>query len=392
MKWPTYYFYLLIGFSVSNLGNWIYLIALNVFIWNLTNSPAAVAGLYIIGPFIRIICNFFAGSIIDRSQKKPIVIWTDIIRGIIVCLMPFADSLFIIYLLIAMTNVASSFFGPSSMFLISTLIHDEDKQRFNSLNSTFSSGAFMIGPAIAGGIIAISSTSIAMWTNGISFFICALFLTFIPNKEEKTTNEQNLITISMVKKDMQLVLAYSKKIRAFSLFLCIYSISLMIAFALDSQEMTFLLEHLNVSESLYGLSVTIAGIGSLIGGIVATVLAKTFSVKTYIGVGFPLTLFSYLSFYATDSFTIALISFIFLGFFMAFSNAGYATLFQTTIEPTIIGRFTSIVSLYQSVLQISFTLIIGLLCEWYSIQAVTVTFSMLGFLLSLYVCKLMLRK
>ena len=95
------YLLLIGGFGLSNLGNWIYLIALNLSVWHLTHSPAAVAGLYIVGPFARIIANFFVGSIIDRHDKRRIIIWSDIVRGIIVCVMPFVGSIWMIYILIA---------------------------------------------------------------------------------------------------------------------------------------------------------------------------------------------------------------------------------------------------------------------------------------------------
>lgn len=33
-RWPRYYLAFLIGLGVSNIGNWLYLIALNVFVWH----------------------------------------------------------------------------------------------------------------------------------------------------------------------------------------------------------------------------------------------------------------------------------------------------------------------------------------------------------------------
>ena len=117
-RWPRYYLAFLIGLGVSNIGNWLYLIALNVFVWRLTESPAAVAGIYIVGPVIRIISNVVAGSLIDRMNKKKLVILVDVSRALFIFLMPYASELWMIYLLIACTNVASTFFGPSSTDLI----------------------------------------------------------------------------------------------------------------------------------------------------------------------------------------------------------------------------------------------------------------------------------
>ena len=386
-KWPIFYYYLFIGIGVSNLGNWIYMIALNVFVWHLTNSAAAVAGIYIVGPFTRIICNFFVGSIIDRRNKKTIVVMADIFRGLFVCLMPFAQSVGTIYFLLIVTNIATSFFGPSSTALISSLVKTEDRLRFNSILSTLSSGAFMIGPALGGIIIKFSSISMAMWVNSFTFIICALFLQLLPYIATSKIKEEKRL-FQTLKEDYQLVYNYAKEIPIFSKFLLLYSIALMIAFALDSQEVTFLLSILSISDDLYGITVTVAGIGAVVGGIVATAFATKYSISSYIKVGFFLTLVSYLIFYSSPSYLVAVISFITLGFFMAFSNSGYATYYQESIPVNIMGRFTSIVNLIQSALQVLFTMIIGFLADIFSLQLVTISFAMIGVIISIGICKL----
>ena len=395
-KWPRYYYLLLIGFGISNLGNWIYLIALNVFVWRLTQSPAAVAGIYIVGPIIRVVCGFFVGSLIDRMNKKALVVGSDIARGVFVLCMPFVDSIILIYVLIALANIASMFFGPSSMYFISTLVDDNHRLRFNSLNATLSSGAFMIGPAIGGAILAVTSISVAMWANALSFFICAFILSLIPYRKEHISQplqQASIRTASQrivqtIKADYQIVIDYGKKHTILRYFVIIYSIALMIAFALDSQEMTFLISVLHISEELYGLTVTIAGIGAVIGGLCATALASKFQVGTYIKVGFTLTLLSYLVFYSSPTYLISTISFVTLGFFMAFSNSGYATYYQQAVDANIMGRFSSIVNIIQSILQVIFTLLIGTLSDVFSLRFVTIIFSALGLLLSLLLWKI----
>lgn len=391
MKWPKHYVYLLTGLGVSQLGNWIYLIALNVMIWNLTHSPAAVAGLYIIGPLVRIICNFFVGSYIDRWDKKKTVITTDLIRGFFVCLMPFVDQLWLIYALVGATNIASTFFGPSSTYLITVHVQDEHKQRFNALHSTLNSGSFMIGPALAGVILAIFHPGVAMWLNGVTFFLCAILLTFLPNEANLLHSSYSKITWRTIKKDWQSTIVYAKKLRIFIQLIMIYSIALMIAFALDSQEMTFLLAHLHISEGLYGLTVTIAGIGAIVGGFLATAFAKKFSSVSYLKVGFLLTMLSYLGFYLANSYSIAVVCFVTLGLFMAFSNTGFATLYQTTVHSEMMGRFSSMLNLIQSLLQVMFTVIIGFLAEWFSLQWTTVIFASIAVILAILLSFVSLR-
>ncbi|MCY8498651.1 hypothetical protein P8917_17110 [Bacillus atrophaeus] len=49
---------LLLGIGISNLGEWVYLIALNLIVLNMTDSTTAVAGLYIIKPIAAILTTF----------------------------------------------------------------------------------------------------------------------------------------------------------------------------------------------------------------------------------------------------------------------------------------------------------------------------------------------
>ncbi|AWE07608.1 MFS transporter [Lysinibacillus sp. 2017] len=379
------YVLLLTGLGVSNLGNWIYLIALNLSVWHLTKSPAAVAGIYIVGPIARILCSFFAGSIIDRHNKKRLLIWSDIIRGVIICIMPFFSSIWGIYTLIFLTSMVGSFFHPSSTFMITKIVQTEDRPRFNAINSILSSGCFMIGPALSGAIIAISNTSVAMWVNAVTFFLCAWMISLLPNVEEVNEKARSFVTLSMIKSDFQQVWQFIKLKPSLRTFILLYSLALMIAYSLDSQEMSFLKDFHQVSDTVYGVIVGITGIGAILGGIAAAAFVKKISLITYIGAGFTMTLFCYFIFYFSQSLVSAIIAFIALGFFMAFSNTGYATLYQKSIPTSIMGRFGSTLSLFESVVQIGFTLLLGLFAEWFTIRLVTSIFAFLGCILAISV-------
>ncbi|MEK4628426.1 MAG: MFS transporter [Solibacillus sp.] len=385
MPFKKEYVLLLSGLGISNLGNWIYLIALNLSVWHLTESPAAVAGIYIIGPIAHILSSFFAGSIIDRSNKKRILIWSDIARGIIVCIMPFMSSIWLIYSLIFLANIASSFFYPSSTFMITKLVNEEHRQRFNAINSILSSGCFMIGPALGGAIIALSSTDVAMWINGVTFFLCAWLLSLLPNIETTYNKTRSIVTLTMIRHDFYTVWQFIKKHPALRTFIMLYSVTLMIAYSLDSQEMSFLKQFHEVSDTSYGVIVSLTGIGAIIGGFAAAAFVHKLSLTTYIGAGFSLTLLSYFIFYASPILIIGIIAFITLGFFMAFSNTGYATLYQKSIPTELMGRFGSTLKLFESSIQISLTLLLGFLAEWFSIQLTTSIFGFLGLLFALIV-------
>ena len=73
---------LLGGIGISNVGGWVYLIALNLIILNETGSPLAIALLYILGPIATICSNAWAGSLIDRVNTRRLMMGLDVFREI----------------------------------------------------------------------------------------------------------------------------------------------------------------------------------------------------------------------------------------------------------------------------------------------------------------------
>ncbi|MES1046699.1 MFS transporter [Bacillus obstructivus] len=373
---------LLSGIGISYLGNWIYLIALNLSILELTGSAAAVAGLYIIRPIAVLLTNTWAGSVIDRVNKRYLMIAIDLIRGVLVFCIPFIGSLWIIYTILLMINIVGSFFGPSSSVYITKLIPRDNRKRFNSIMSMTNSGAFLLGPAIAGILIMHVGTELCIIINAVTFLVCAFFIYLLPNVDEKSNNPQLQIHWKMIMKDWIIVKNFVLKARNFIIIYLLFQLALLIGFSLDSQEVTFIKQNIKLSDRDYGIIVSITGIGSLTGAAVAAILAKKLQLKLYLGVGMLLTSVGYVGFYSSYNFLTATLAFIFLGFFMAFANAGYATFFQNNVPIEIMGRFSSIADMFQGVVQIGLTLLLGLFAEWFTLQLVCLIFSIVGTVLA----------
>lgn len=392
MKFWRNYRLLIGGFGFSNLGNWIYLVALNVYVLNLTDSAAAVAGIFIIGPIARIFTSFFAGSLIDRANKRKLMITTDMIRGGLIIFLPFLQSIWLIYIILFLANIASSFFGPSSTYYITKFVKEEDRTRFNALLGSFNSGAFMVGPALSGALIYLFNPSIAIWVNSFTFFVCALVLLYLPDVDERVEKVRQPLTFRMLKSDFLTVFQFAKHRRRFITIYLVYQLALMIAFSLDSQEVTFIKQNLGASESVYGFILSVTGIGAILGGLLAAAAASKFSLKAYIGFGFSLTMIFYTIFYASSSLWVAVTSFVLLGFFMAFSNAGYDSFYQKSVPPELMGRFGSVGLFLQSSVQILFTFLLGTLAEVFTLQPVAVILGSIGILLALVLFSILYAK
>ncbi|WP_110926224.1 MFS transporter [Bacillus massiliglaciei] len=374
---------LIMGIGISNLGAWIYLIALNVAILNVTGSAAAVAGLFIIKPLSLLITNPWAGSVIDRVNKRKLMIAIDMIRGGLILIIPFISSVWIIYLVVFLVNIAGAFFGPSSSVMITKLVSPENRKTFNSLMSMVNSGSFLIGPALSGFLILHFTTDIAIFINAVSFFVCAWFIYFLPDAEEPLAARRVPVQLVTIKKDWQKVFHFIKKANYFMVIYVLFQCAMLIGFVLDSQEVTYIKQNLNLSDQKYGLLVSVSGIGALAGAAAAAALSNKLSLRFYMGAGMLLSGIGYFCFYSASAFILASFSFLLLGFFMSFANAGYATFFQNNVPVEIMGRFGSAAEMIQGVLQIILTLLLGLMAEWFSLQAVCLIFSSVSILFSL---------
>ncbi|WP_212933643.1 MFS transporter [Robertmurraya siralis] len=369
---------LILGIGISYLGNWIYLIALNLSILELTGSAAAVAGLYIIRPIAILLTNTWAGSVIDRVNKRRLMIMIDLVRGLLVFCIPFIGSLLIIYALLLLINIVGAFFGPSSTVYIAKLVPQENRKRFNSIMSMTNSGAFLLGPAIAGVLIMYFGTELCMMINAVTFLVCAFFIFLLPNVEEGQHRNRERVGWQLLINDWRTVTTYVMKAKFFMIVYALFQTAMLIGFALDSQEVTFIKQILQLSDWEYGVIVSITGVGALAGAFVSAVIAKKVPLKWYLGAGMFLTSVGYAWFYSSNSFITATAAFVFLGFFMAFANAGYATFFQNNVPVSIMGRFGSMADMLQGIVQIGFTLILGFLAEWFSLQLVCLIFSVVG--------------
>jgi MFS family permease len=371
------------GIGVSNLGNWIYLIALNLSILSLTGSAAAVAGLYIIRPIAVLLTNTWSGSVIDRVNKRRLMMVVDIIRGAFVLMIPFLPSIWEIYSVMLVINIAASFFGPSSSVYITKLVSPENRKRFNSFMSMTNSGAFLLGPAIAGVLILQYGTDLCIIINAISFFICAFIIYLLPNVDEKMEKVRGVTKWATLKHDWKVVIDFTKSSRYFIIIYLLFQAATLIGFALDPQEVTFIKRNLALSDRDYGLIVSITGIGALVGASVAAILAKRISLRLFIGAGMLLTTIGYFGFYASFNFITATIAFVFLGFFMTFANTGYATFFQNNVPVDMMGRFGSVADMVQGIIQIGLTLLVGFFAEIFTLQLVCLVFAAISILLSL---------
>lgn len=351
---------LLFGLGISTLGDFIYLVAINVLVLNLTGSAAAVAGLWIIGPLTSMFTKFWSGSLIDRMNIRRIMIGTDLLRAVIVAIIPFLNYIWLIYASLIILSIAKSFFGPASITYITNVVTPKERKQFNSFRSLITSGAFLIGPAISGMLLLFFTVHLSIWINSFSFVLSAVMLFLLPNiNKEVTVKSATKLNLSMLRDDWNEVIQFSKKNIYVVQVYFLAQFFMVIALGMDSQEIVFTQRVLGLSETDFGLLISITGVGSVLGATTVSMIAKRLSIKSLMCIGYLMVSLGYLIYAFSFSFWSVAIGFIILGFFNSFSNTGFMTFYQNNVPVKTIGRISSIYGIFQSFLQVIFILVIG---------------------------------
>ncbi|KZR57143.1 MFS transporter [Pseudobacillus badius] len=385
MKWKNPLL-LLVGIGISNVGAWVYLIALNLIILDMTGSPLAVSILYILLPLAALFTNVWSGTFIDRLNARNLMIFLDFIRALFIFTLPFLDSLFLIYFVVFIINIASSIFEPASMVYMTKLISKTDRQRFNAMRNFIHSCGFILGPSIAGFLFIIGSPYLAIQMNSIALFLSAIVLLLLPNAEiQKGRILSEKMKLSLIYNDWKSILKFSRTNMHVTLVYLLFSIMTVFMTALDSLEAAFATEVLSLSESTYGFLVSIAGVGIIGGSLVNAVFANHLKLTTLIGLGAFFTPIGYIIFAFSDDFIGASIGFFTLTFFLSFANTGFLTFYQNNVPVEIMGRFSSILGILEACLIIVCTVTIGLSAELFDIRPIYIIGSFAFLLLGLMI-------
>lgn len=391
-KRPAFWKYpalLLFGVGVSNIGEWIYFIALNMIVLDMTHSALAVSVLYLIRPLAAIVTNLWSGSVIDRMNKRRLMAALDFLRAGLIALLPLYASVWYMYPLVFLINMMGAAFRPASSAYTTMLIPGEHRPRFQSLNALIGSGAFLIGPAIAGLLFLVGTPILAIYINAAAMAISGLVTLLLPNLEgdQTTGDDDQKLSWVVVKQDWTVVLKfYRANTHIFAVCLLFSGVMMVMASAVDSLEAAFAQIVLGLTEAEYGVLVSISGAGIMAGAGVNALIVKRGSISWMIGAGVLGVSAGYFIYAYSSVYLTAAAGFFILAFFMAFANTGFAVFYQNNVPVELMGRVGSMNGLIEGILIMMITAVFGIAAAVGSIQAIVIAGVAAMLLLSAALC------
>lgn len=382
---------LLTGVGISNLGAWVYFIALNLIVLEMTQSPFAVSVLYMLVPLAALCANFWSGTVIDRTDTRRLMLLLDALRAVVVFSLAFIDSLALIYVLVFLLNIASSVFESASLVYMTKLVPSNDRQRFNALKNFVQSAGFILGPAIAGLLFMIGSPTLAIQLNALALLASVGILALLPTLHT-AREEVEVFSVRMIIEDWKTVVRFASTKRYVTLVYSLFCVMTIFMSGLDSLEASFATQVLDFSESRYGFLVSVAGAGIIAGSIINATFSTRMTLPFLISFGAIMTPVGYLIFAFSESFVVASVGFFLLTFALSFANTGFLSFYQNNVPTDLMGRFSGVISVAESVLIIGLTFGIGLLAEFVGIRSTYVAFSLAFLLVGLVTVRVVLER
>ena len=185
---------LLAGEFVSSIGDWLYLVAILILVYEVSQDPLVlgIVGAARVLPYV--VLSIPAGILADRYDRRLILLVTDVARGALMLVMAAlvaADAPVVTIVVLAVVATCfSTFFSPAIGAYLPSLVADEEQLGpANSAWSTLDNLAFVIGPAIAGLLIAAGGLALAFVLNAATFAVIAVVLWRLPSPRRGVIGE-----------------------------------------------------------------------------------------------------------------------------------------------------------------------------------------------------------
>ena len=169
------------GQLISQIGDGLNRVALLWFVYELTGSALKMVAIGLLQTIPPLVFGPLIGVYLDRLPKKPVMIWIDLLRTLLVLLIPVlyalnALSLERLYLLVFLTAIVSTVFGPALASAVPQIVYRSQLTAANALIQSTTNVGILVGPVVSGFGIAFIGAQNVLYMNAATFLISAFCL------------------------------------------------------------------------------------------------------------------------------------------------------------------------------------------------------------------------
>lgn len=387
--WNKDFILMLQGGAVSALGDILYSVAIGYWVYEQTGSNALMGLISSISLFMTMLVMPFSGSVIDRCDRKAVIVGMDALRGILMLfigILAFREQLNTGIVLAAafLASLCSVFFEPAVSTLMLDIIPRPEMVRGQSIQEGISTGIGMVGKAFSGTLVVLFGVPAMISFNGLSYLLSALTEIFItvPKREVQETR----VTAGTVFQDFSAAVRSSLSDRFLRLFgpssLCIN----LLAAGPMMLRLPFVLEK-GFSVETYGLLASVETAASLLAVLFLSMvkLKPKGRYMTMCG-GFVSTVLFAISGYLTTERNLICTCLFFSGFACTLGNSIFNAEMMLALPQENRGGILGLIGAVSMGGGALSTLIFGFLCDLFPLTAVFTGGTLLSLIPMIHLC------
>ena len=332
------------GQMISLIGTWMQSVAQAWLVYRMTGSSLLLGSVGFAGQFPVFLASPLGGIVADRYNRRQVVIGTQVasmVLAMILAVLTLTDRITIkeIFILAALLGIVNAFDLPGRQSFLVEMVGKDDLINAIALNSSMFNGARIIGPAIAGILVARIGEGWCFFANAVSYIavIIGLFMMRVPPREHRPQGSP----IAHILEGFRFV-QQTAPIRAILLLLGLVSL---VAMPYTVLMPIFADKILHGGARGLGILMGATGVGALLGALTLATRTGVYGLGrwiTYACAGFGVSL---VAFGLSRNFLLSTALLVPVGFCMMLQMSSSNTLIQAMVPDQLRGRVMSVYSM-----------------------------------------------
>ena len=264
------------GQVVSLAGSWMQNVALAWLVLSLSHSPIAVALLLFCRFVPYTLFGLFAGSVVDRFETRLLVIWTQAAAMLVSAALAFVSltgtaTLPVVYILATIGGIAVVLDAPGRQSLTFEMVGPRELPNAVALNSGLVNASRILGPALAGIIIAVAGVGLCFIVNTISFLAVLAALLLMRTDELYPVVADRTVTLLKGTREGLVFAWHDRQVRV---VLVVMTCVGLVGFNFNTLVPLLASDTLHVDARAFGLLSAAFGLGAFAGAIITASLKR----------------------------------------------------------------------------------------------------------------------
>ncbi len=334
-----------VGQGVSLVGTWMQTLAMSWLVYRLTKSTILLGTVGFVSQIPALVLTPLAGVLADRGNRlrKLIIIQAlAMFQAFVLSVLVLTGRIEVWHILFlsAFLGCITAFDIPTRQsFVIEMIEHREDLGNAIALNSSLVTGASLLGPSIAGILIAAAGEGVCFLLNGLSYLAVLTALLAMRMRQKERTSRQSRI-LHEIKEGFVYSLGFSP-IRSILSLLALISLTISYQVLMP----VFAKELLHGGPHTLGFLMGSSGVGALAGSMYLASRKTVRGLDRVIVAATSIFGFGLIAFSFSRQLWISMLLMFFIGFGIMVQMAACNTILQTIVDDDKRGRVMSLFAL-----------------------------------------------